>query len=94
MRSEIVQVVACNNYDGFQQPTFIPTFTKNSFHYFKDYLMNKTDLRAKGEVYSIYNVHDSRHEQTLEKHICLPGFWDEKGIRLVVLVVETLEIVL
>jgi hypothetical protein len=56
--------------------------------------MNKTDLRAKGEVYSIYNVHDSRHEQTLEKHICLLGFWDEKGIRLVVLVVETLEIVL
>jgi len=56
--------------------------------------MNKTDLRGKGKVYSIYNVHDSRHEQTPEKHICLPGIWDEKGIRLVVLVVETLKIVL
>jgi len=39
MRSEIIQVVTCDNYDGY--------FLGKLFHYFKDYLMTKTDPRVK-----------------------------------------------
>jgi hypothetical protein len=35
MRSEKFQIVACDNYDGFQHLNFI-FFTKKLFHYFKD----------------------------------------------------------
>jgi hypothetical protein len=43
MRSEIIQIAAYDNYDGFQHVlSFI--LNKNSFHYFKDYLMMKLTL--------------------------------------------------
>jgi hypothetical protein len=34
-RSEKFQIVACDNYDGFQHLNFV-FFKKKSFHYFKD----------------------------------------------------------
>jgi hypothetical protein len=43
MRSEIIQIVACTNYDGFPQLGFRFSW-KNHFHYFKDYLMEKKTL--------------------------------------------------
>jgi hypothetical protein len=40
MRSEIIQIAAYANYDGFQ---YVLSFilNKNSFHYLKDYLITK-----------------------------------------------------
>jgi hypothetical protein len=38
MRSELIQIVACDNYDGFQ----LQIFTK--IHYFKDYLITKPTI--------------------------------------------------
>jgi hypothetical protein len=44
MSSEIIQVVAYDNYDDFQHVNFIFSQNKNSFHYFEDYLMTKVTL--------------------------------------------------
>jgi len=43
MSSEIIQSVAYDNYDDFSTCQF-HIFTKNSFHYFEDYLMMKLTL--------------------------------------------------
>jgi hypothetical protein len=51
MRSEIVPIVDCNIMMVFNMPTFITYFHKISFHYVKDYLMNKTDHMAEGKEY-------------------------------------------
>jgi hypothetical protein len=43
MSSEIIQGVTYDNCDDFQHVNFI-FFTKNSFHYFDDYLITKLTL--------------------------------------------------
>jgi hypothetical protein len=40
VRSEIIQIEVCNNYDGFSH-LLASYFHENSFHYFKDYLTMK-----------------------------------------------------
>jgi hypothetical protein len=39
--SEIIHIVTCGNYDGFNTSTSY--FHDNSFHYFKDYLNEGTN---------------------------------------------------
>ncbi len=46
MSSEIIQGVAYDNYDDFQNVNFIFS-QKNSFHYFGDHYNDETDLRVK-----------------------------------------------
>jgi len=45
MSNEIIQNVACDNYEDFQYVNFI--FSQRSFHYFEDYLMKKLTLDSK-----------------------------------------------
>lgn len=42
MKSEITQIVASDNYNGFQHINFI--FSENAIHYFKYYVMMKLTL--------------------------------------------------
>jgi len=41
--SEIIQIIVCNNYEGFEHLNF-NIFTKKSFQHLKDYLMRKSTL--------------------------------------------------
>ncbi len=45
MSGEIIQIIVCNNYDGFQHLSFIFSQTF-FFQYLKDYLMMKLTLRS------------------------------------------------
>jgi hypothetical protein len=44
MRSEIIQIVACNNYDDKIINILASYFHENLFHYFKGYLITKLTL--------------------------------------------------